>query len=111
MHKIFKVLGCETRLRIVKMLQIRECCVCELSGVLGLSNSTISEHLSKLKKNEIIKEKKKSYWSYYSINKKFFKNEEMEKLFKVIKNLNDKIYEVDQNKLKQNTFKCDFKNK
>lgn len=42
MVPLFKLLGDRTRLTIVHLLQIRECCVCELVDVLRLSQPVIS---------------------------------------------------------------------
>ena len=54
--KIFKALGDKNRFRIVKMLQQRSLCVCEITAVLELATSTVSKHLSLLKEAEIITE-------------------------------------------------------
>ncbi|NCC79781.1 MAG: ArsR family transcriptional regulator, partial [Clostridia bacterium] len=44
---IFKTLSDETRLRIVMLLHHDELCVCEMSGILDVSQPTISKGLSK----------------------------------------------------------------
>jgi len=46
---IFKALSDDTRLRVVKLLQERELCVCELMQVLDMSQPRISRHMSVLK--------------------------------------------------------------
>lgn len=56
--KIFKALGDWNRLCIVKILQQRSLCVCEITAILELAISTASSHLSILKKAEIIYVKK-----------------------------------------------------
>ncbi len=106
MDKLFKVLGSKSRLRILKMLLIRKCCVCEISGILNLSDATISEHLKKLKKMNLIKEEKRSYWSYYFINPEIKKDENIKKLLSIIKSLNDDTYKNDRRKIKSNAIKC-----
>ncbi len=45
-----KVLGEPTRLKILRLLIERPLYVCEISAVLGLSDPTVSVHLSRLKK-------------------------------------------------------------
>lgn len=65
---IFKSLSDPNRLRILKMLQISPLCVCEITEILGVSNSTVSQHLSILKKNKFIKENRDGRWINYSIN-------------------------------------------
>ncbi len=47
--RIFKALGDDTRIRILKLLQEKDCCVCELTEVLGLAQSTVSGQLRVLK--------------------------------------------------------------
>ncbi|MFZ5517442.1 MAG: ArsR/SmtB family transcription factor [Candidatus Zhuqueibacterota bacterium] len=65
--RIFKALGDKNRLRIVKMLQCRSLCVCEITAVLELATSTVSKHLSILKEAEIITDKKSGKWVDYHL--------------------------------------------
>ena len=55
------------RLQIIKLLQIREMCVCELAAVLNLSSPRISQHLAVLKRAKIVKERREGKWIYYSL--------------------------------------------
>ena len=64
----FKVLSDPNRLRIIKMLQIKPLCVCEITEVLQLAKSTVSEHLSILKKEGFILEERDGKWVNYIIN-------------------------------------------
>ena len=66
--KIFKALSDPNRLRILKMLQMRSLCVCEITEVLKLATSTVSNHLKKLRDLEFIIEKKEGKWVNYMIN-------------------------------------------
>jgi ArsR family transcriptional regulator, arsenate/arsenite/antimonite-responsive transcriptional repressor len=66
--KLFKALSDPNRLRILKMLQTKPLCVCEITYVLELAASTVSKHLSILKEVDFIKEKKEGKWVNYSIN-------------------------------------------
>jgi len=66
--KIFKALGDKNRLRIVKMLQKRSLCVCEITAVLELATSTVSAHLSILREAEIISDRKDGKWVDYCLN-------------------------------------------
>jgi ArsR family transcriptional regulator len=66
--KIFKALGDKSRLRIVKMLQQRSLCVCEITAVLELATSTVSAHLSLLKEANIIADRKDGKWVDYYLN-------------------------------------------
>jgi len=66
--KILKALGDKNRLRIVKMLQQKNLCVCEITAVVGLAVSTVSNHLSILKHAEIIGDMKDGKWVEYYLN-------------------------------------------
>jgi len=66
--KIFKSLSDPNRLRILKMLQTKSLCVCEITDILKLATSTVSKHLSILKAVGFIIEEKDGKWVNYSIN-------------------------------------------
>jgi len=66
--KIFKALSDMNRLRILKALQSKTLCCCEISSLLGLANSTVSQHIKILKVTGFISEKKDGKWSNYIIN-------------------------------------------
>lgn len=65
---IFKALSDKNRLRILKMLQIRPLCVCEITDILKLAGSTVSQHLSILKQEGFILEFREGKWMNYMIN-------------------------------------------
>ena len=58
--KIFKALSDTNRVRILKMLEIRPLCVCEITAVLGLAMSTVSKHLSIMREADLIFDKKEN---------------------------------------------------
>ncbi len=66
--KLFKVLSDPNRLRILKMLQTKYLCVCEITEVLNLATSTVSKHLSILRDAGFIVEEKEGKWVNYKIN-------------------------------------------
>ncbi|UCC38824.1 MAG: winged helix-turn-helix transcriptional regulator [Candidatus Aminicenantes bacterium] len=68
--KIFKALSDKNRLRIVKMLEEKPMCVCEITAVLNLAPSTVSKHLSLLHEAELIEDRKDGKWVNYSLPKK-----------------------------------------
>jgi len=68
--KIFKALGDSGRFRIIKMLEQRSLCVCEITEALQLAPSTVSKHLSLLKDAGLITDLKKGKWVYYTLEKK-----------------------------------------
>ena len=66
--KLFKALSDPNRLRILKMLQTKSLCVCEITEILNLATSTVSKHLSILKETGFIVEEKEGRWVNYKIN-------------------------------------------
>lgn len=66
--RVFKALSDPNRIRIVKMLEERELCVCEVREVLGLSTSTVSKHLSILRDADLIEDEKDGKWVNYRLN-------------------------------------------
>ena len=67
---IFKALSDKNRLRILKMLQIKPLCVCEITDILQLAASTVSQHLGILKKEGFILEERDGKWVNYLINQR-----------------------------------------
>jgi ArsR family transcriptional regulator len=64
-----KALSDETRLRILNLLLVRECCVCEVMQVLGISQTRASRNLNILHAAGFLKLRKEGLWAYYSIDK------------------------------------------
>ena len=67
--KIIKALSDPNRLRILKMLEYKPLCVCEITNVLDLATSTTSKHLSILKETNLIFEQKENKWVNYHLNR------------------------------------------
>jgi len=65
--RLFKALADETRLRILKLLEVREMCVCEVMVALGLTQPTASHHLGILENVGLVKDRKEGKWVFYSI--------------------------------------------
>jgi ArsR family transcriptional regulator, arsenate/arsenite/antimonite-responsive transcriptional repressor len=68
-EKIIKALADKNRLRIVNMLSQRPMCVCEITEVLSLSQSTVSGHLRVLKDADLVEDTKDGLWVEYCLNK------------------------------------------
>ena len=66
--KVFKALSDASRIRILKILEERSLCVCEITDVLGLATSTVSKHLPILQDADLIFDRKDGKWVYYSLN-------------------------------------------
>ncbi len=66
-----KALSSETRVKIMKNLNMRRKTVSELSLELNLSKSTVHEHLTMLLKEKLIEKKENdNKWVYYELTKK-----------------------------------------
>ncbi len=71
--KYFKAFGDQTRLRIIGLLSAREMTVNEIVKAIGLSQPTISRHLSILREAEIAIDRREGQQVYYSLNKNVVK--------------------------------------
>jgi ArsR family transcriptional regulator len=71
-----KLLSDETRLRIMVLLYHQELCVCELCGVMDISQPNVSKHLAKIRDMGFVKHEKREQYVFYSLNieDKIFKN-------------------------------------
>jgi ArsR family transcriptional regulator len=66
---IFKALADRNRLRIIKMLQKRPLCVCEIREVLGISQPAVSRHLNILKNAGLVEIEKDGIWTNCRLSK------------------------------------------
>ena len=66
--QMHKAIGHPARLRLLTMLRDGPLCVCQLTVVLKLAASTVSEHLSELRKAGVVSEKKTGRWVAYSLS-------------------------------------------
>jgi ArsR family transcriptional regulator len=66
--KLFKALSDDTRIRILKVLLERECCVCEVMQALDISQSRASRNLGILEDAGFIRSRRDGLWIVYSID-------------------------------------------
>jgi ArsR family transcriptional regulator len=66
--KIFKALSDETRLRIIKLLEQGELCVCDITAALDMVQPKVSFHLSALKEAGLLSDRKQGKWIHYRLN-------------------------------------------
>lgn len=64
---VFKALSDETRLRILKLLEHGELCVCDIFSALDMVQPKVSFHLAALKEAGLISDRKEGRWVRYSI--------------------------------------------
>ncbi len=62
-----KALSDPTRLRVVRLLDHGELCVCDLMEALDLPQSKVSRHMSFLKKSGWVTSRRSGKWVYYSL--------------------------------------------
>jgi ArsR family transcriptional regulator len=62
---IFKALADKNRLRILKLLEKKAMCVCELAFVLEIAQPSVSRHLKKLRVAGLIEDRQAGFWSDY----------------------------------------------
>ena len=68
-ENIFKAVSDKSRIRILKMLLQKPLCVCEITEILKLAASTVSNHLSILSDAGLVIGEKDGKWINYRINK------------------------------------------
>jgi len=65
--KTIKALSDPNRVKIVKMLQHKSMCVCEVQTVLNVSQPTVSKHLKILKEVGFVRYEKDGLWVNYHL--------------------------------------------
>jgi ArsR family transcriptional regulator, arsenate/arsenite/antimonite-responsive transcriptional repressor len=63
--KVMKALSDPNRVKMIKLLQRRVLCVCEMQSALGLAQSTVSKHLKILEEAGLITFSKEGLWVNY----------------------------------------------
>lgn len=85
---VFKVLGDDTRLKIIKLLAsntVDSLSVTDLSKLVGISQQAASQHMKLMKMVGILEPNKKGYHVYYKIN--------IQNLIKIKKDI-DKLFNM-----------------
>ena len=65
--KVFKAVADPNRIRILKMLQQKKMCVCELAAVLGITQPSVSRHLSMMKNAGLVQDERDGQWINYAL--------------------------------------------
>ena len=87
----FSLVGNDVRIKILYLLQQEgQLCPCDLSDILGMNVSPVSQHLRKLKDSKIIVSKKTGQTIFYSISSEYA--EILKPVFKLINN--NKVLEM-----------------
>ncbi|NWG09299.1 MAG: winged helix-turn-helix transcriptional regulator [Nitrososphaerales archaeon] len=67
MERFFKALGDSTRLKMIRILSMKEMCVCEIMVALEMTQPNVSHHLEILERVGIVKKRKEGKWKFYSL--------------------------------------------
>lgn len=65
---VMKALTDPNRVRILKILQHKALCVCEIQELFSIPQPTISKHMKVLEKAGMVKGTKDGLWVYYAAN-------------------------------------------
>ncbi len=65
--RVTKALSDPNRVKIVKMLEARVLCVCEITEALKLAQPTVSRHLKALEDAGLVRREKEGLWVNYSL--------------------------------------------
>jgi len=65
--KVMKALSDPNRVRLLKMLQSRVMCVCEIQAALDIAQPTVSKHLKLLEDAGLVDRQKEGLWVNYSL--------------------------------------------
>jgi len=110
-----KLLSDESRMRILMLLSNKELCVCQIMGVLGISQPLVSRNLSLLSNAGLLDERRDGKLIFYSLKNALphFESEVVGILKKQLKNdetrINDLKSLTDCHEYQMKTGKCDMK--
>ena len=90
--RVMKAAADGTRVKILKMLQQRSLCVCEMRSVLGISQPSVSRHLRLLEDADLVRSEKEGMWN----NFRLARSEEANPYSRVVLNNLKKWLEDDQ---------------
>ncbi len=62
-----KALSDPNRVRVLKLLERGELCVCEIQKLLGLAQSTVSKHMKLLEDAGLVERQRQGTWILYSL--------------------------------------------
>jgi ArsR family transcriptional regulator len=65
--RVMKAAADGTRVKILKMLQHRDLCVCEMQSVLRISQPSVSRHLRLLEEADLVRSEKDGMWTNFRL--------------------------------------------
>lgn len=67
---IAKAVADPNRVRILKLLEGGELCVCQITTVLDFATCTVSKQLTQLKKSGLLQQRRDGKWVYYRLSER-----------------------------------------
>lgn len=67
--RVMKALSDPSRVRLVKILEHKPLCVCELQNLVGLAQSTVSKHMRILEEAGLVDFNKEGSWIIYRLTR------------------------------------------
>jgi len=74
MADFYKIMGDKTRISILHALSFSEMCVCDISILLNMNQSTISHQLKTLRQTRLVSARRDGKVVYYSLNDEHVRN-------------------------------------
>jgi ArsR family transcriptional regulator len=65
--RVMKALSDPNRVKIIKMLEQKVMCVCEIQAILGIAQPSVSKHLRVLEDADLVMSHKEGTWVNYSL--------------------------------------------
>jgi ArsR family transcriptional regulator len=65
---LYRLLGDDARLRLLRLLALERLNVTELTGILGIAQSGVSRHLGLLKEGGLVREEREAGYTYYRVD-------------------------------------------
>ena len=87
--RVMKALSDPNRVRIIKILETKQLCVCELQDLVGLAQSTVSKHLKVLEEAGLVDYHKEGSWFIYRLSE----GEESDYAGAMLERMKDKVEE------------------
>ena len=66
---LFKILSVDKRIEIIELLKKEAMNVNSMAEALGISSSAVSQHLRVLKSAGMVRDERRGYWIYYSLDR------------------------------------------
>ena len=68
LHGLFSGFADPVRIRLLNLLAAGELCVCDLTEILGLPQSSVSRHLAYLRRAGLVETRQKGKFAYYRLS-------------------------------------------